>query len=219
MATNPKTQRSNHNACFVAISGGGKSQALKSVLPSRAVRCLLWDIDNDHAAYNTHYYADRKKYVRAVKSAIKSGAGFRIAWDGSNTVSDFEWWCSVVYAALDGNYVTYIVVEELADVSPSAGKATQYWGEVNRKCRKFGGRLLWTTQRSQEVSKTAYGQCETYYVGSQKRGSKIRHLADLVGVSEEAISALEPMQFYRSYRNDLELVTIKYVKSGEVKRG
>ncbi len=219
MAVNPETGHDNQNTCFVAMSGGGKSQALKSVLPTRAVRCVLWDIDNDHSAYNTFYYDNKKRYVRALKSALRGGGGFRLAWDGANDVDTFEWWCSVVYSMLDGRYKTHIVVEELADVSPSAGKATPYWGELNRKCRKFGGVLMWTSQRSQEISKTAYAQCENYFIGVQKRGQKVRHLAEVAGVTEEEIGKLQKMQFYKTRGNDVELVTIKYKKSGDVKRG
>ena len=219
MAINPNTAHSNQNTCFVAMSGGGKSQALKDVLPRRGVRCVLWDIDNDHSAYNTFYYNDRKRYIRHLKSALRGGGGFRLAWDGANDLETFEWWCSVVYSILDGNKKTYIVVEELADVSPSAGKASQYWGELNRKCRKFGGVLLWTTQRSQEVSKTAYGQCENYFIGVQKNGQKIAHLAQAAGVSESQISTLDKLEFFKTRGNETERVKIKYKKSGEIKRG
>jgi len=219
MAINPNTQHKNQNTGFIAMSGAGKSQALMNTLPTRGVRCLLWDIDNDHAQYNTFYYNDKRKYIRAVKSAIKSGYGFRIAWDGANDVETFEWWCSVVYAALDGNHLTYIVVEELADVSPSSAKATQNFGEINRKCRKFGGVLLWTSQRSQEIAKTAYTQCDTFFIGKQKRSAKVKNLAELIGESEEAIKALKPMQFYKSVLDVAHKVNIKYKKVGEVKRG
>ena len=219
MAINPNTGHTNQNACFVAMSGFGKSQALKAVLPERGVRCLLWDPDNDHAAWNTFYFDDRKKYARAVKRAIKSGQGFRLAFDGEVTVDNFEWWCSVVWAVLDGNLPMYVVVEELADVSPSAGKATPYWGQVNRKCRKYGGRLLWTTQKSQEVSKTAYDQAAIKYIGYPNDGSNLKRMAEMVDKKPEELKQLKPLEFYRREQTITEKVRFEYKKSGEMKRG
>lgn len=208
MAINPNTGLRNCNACYVAMSGFGKSQALKQVVPNRGVRVVLWDPDNDHKA---HHYDDKKKFIAALIAACKSGKGFRVGWDGVVNVETFEWWCEVVYSILDGNKITFIVVEELADVSESAGKASFWWGQVNRKCRKYGGVLHWTTQRSQEVSKTAYGQSAIKYIGYPNNGSNLKVMAGMINVSIDDLKALKPLHFYRNEHVVTEKVVFQYV--------
>lgn len=208
MAINPNTSHSNRNTCYIAMSGFGKSQALKQVIPSRGARIILWDPDNDHKA---HHYADRKEFIAAVIAACKSGRGFRIGWDGLVDVDTFEWWCSVVWSVLDGNKELIAVIEELADVSESAAKASFWWGQLNRKIRKYGGILHWTTQRSQEVSKTAYSQCTIKYIGYPNDGANLKALASMVGVSEEDLKALQPLHFYRREHIKTEKVIFQYV--------
>lgn len=193
MAINPNTQHHNQNKCFIAMSGFGKSQALKQTLPGRGARVVLWDPDNDHKA---HHYSDKKAFVSALIAACKSGKGFRIGWDGVVDVPTFEWWCQVVWEILDGNKITHVVIEELADVSESAGKASFWWGQLNRKIRKYGGILYWTTQRSQEVSKTAYSQAAIKFIGFPNTGAKLKELASMVEVSEQDLRSLKPLEFF-----------------------
>ena len=209
MAINPNTSHSNRNTCFIAMSGFGKSQALKNVLPRRGVRVVLWDPDNDHKA---NHYSDKRAFVAALIAACKSGRGFRIGWDGAVDVATFEWWCQVVWSILDGDKLTYIVVEELADVSESAGKASFYWGQLNRKCRKYGGILNWTTQRSQEVSKTAYSQCAIKFIGYPNDGANLKALAGMVQVSEDDLKGLQKLEFYRREHLDTQKIRFDIIK-------
>lgn len=193
MAINPNTSHSNKNTCYIAMSGFGKSQALKQNIPARGARVILWDPDNDHKC---HHYSNKKKFIAAVIAACKSGRGFRVGWDGVVDVSTFEWWCSVVWSVLDGNKQTIVVVEELADVSESSAKASFYWGQLNRKIRKYGGVLHWTTQRSQEVSKTAYSQAAIKFIGYPNDGANLKALSGMVNVSEDELKALKPLEFF-----------------------
>lgn len=208
MAINPNTRHSNRNTCYIAMSGFGKSQALKQSIPTRGARVVLWDPDNDHKA---NHYQDKRQFIAALIAAVKSGRGFRIAWDGQVDVETFEWWCSVVWSVLDGNKELIVVIEELADVSESAAKASFWWGQLNRKIRKYGGVLHWTTQRSQEVSKTAYSQCAVKFIGYPNDGANLKALATMVAVSEDSLKALKPLQFYRREHLDTQLVTFEYV--------
>lgn len=208
MAINPNTELKNRNCCYIAMSGFGKSQALKNILPSRGVRVVLWDPDNDHKA---NHYSTKKEFVAALISAVKSGRGFRIGWDGQVDVETFEWWCSVVWSLLDGHKELFIVVEELADVSGSTGKASEMWGQVNRKCRKYGGVLHWTTQRSQEVSKTAYAQAAIKYIGYPNNGSKVKDLAELIGVTAADLKSLKPLEFFRNEHIDTKKVKFNFI--------
>lgn len=209
MAVNPDTSRPNRNTCYIACSGFGKSQAMgqNPEIPSSKARVLLWDIDHDHKGV---HIGDRRAYVAALRGALLSGKGFRLAWDGECSPAAFEWWCAVVWAVLDGSKLTYVLVEELADVSPSSGKASPMWGELNRKCRKYGGVLHWTTQRSQEISKTAYDQATIKYIGYPNDGAKVGHLIQLSGVGEASLMALQPLEFYRRETGVTEKVRFKY---------
>lgn len=211
MAVNPSTARSNLNTCYVACSGFGKSQALGNnpAIPKSKARVVLWDIDHDHKA---QHFEQKTAYIRALRAALRSGKGFRLAWAGRCDQDTFEWWCRVVWSALDGNRETFIIVEELADVSPNSGKASRWWGQVNRRCRKYGGILHWTTQRSQEVSKTAFDQAAVKYIGYPNDGARVGHLAALAGVSADDLMKLEPLQFYRREGREVKQVQFKYRK-------
>lgn len=208
MAINPRPSLPNKNTCYIAMSGFGKSQALKQTVPGRGVRHVLWDPDDDHKG---SHYDDKGQFVRALKSACKSGQGFRIAWNGDIDVETFEWWCAVVWHILDGTKITYITVEELADVSETSGRATPNWGKVNRRCRKYGGRLNWTTQRSQEVSKTAYSQAAIKFIGYPNDGANIKALSLMVQKTDDELKALKPLYFYRREHIETEPVKFRYV--------
>ncbi len=209
MAINPNPSLQNRNTCYIAMSGFGKSQGLKNTVPTAGVRCVMWDPDDDHKG---QHFDDRGEFIRALKAGCNSKKGFRIGFNGEVTVEAFEWWCNAVWHILDGKKTTYIVVEELADVSETSGKATPYWGQLNRKCRKYGGVLNWTTQRSQEVSKTAYSQAAIKYIGYPNDGANLKQLSQMVQVTEAELKGLQPLEFYRREHIDTKKVKFKYKK-------
>lgn len=192
---NPNTSRPNLNFLYMATSGGGKSQALlqNKAIPKSGARVLLWDIDNDHKA---HHIDNMETYRRELKKAVLSGKGFRLAYNGNDTVSRFEEWCRMIWEILDGDLETYIIIEELADVSTSAGKATGWFGRVLRKGRKFGAQIHMTTQRSTEISKTAFSQCAYKVVGQQESDADSGRMSKLISVQPEKIRALQPLQYF-----------------------
>jgi len=194
MAINPNTTLSNKNTLYLACSGGGKSQALKQnrEIPANGARVVMWDIDHDHRG---QHFDTLEQFRRALITALKSGRGFRVAYSGEDTVEAFEAWCRMVWAILDGNKITYVIIEELADVSPSVSKATPEFGRLLRKGRKFGARLHVTSQRSAEIPKTAYTQCPVKWVGQQEAGD-VRNMAKIAGVSVSDIEALQPLSYY-----------------------
>lgn len=195
MAVNPNPSLPNRNALYLARSGGGKSQAVKQnrEIPSRGARVLLWDISHDHKA---EHIDSKAEYKRAVIAAIKWGRGFRLAYSGGNGVDDFEWWCSVVWAALDGNHITYAIAEELSAVCASAAKASPVAAVLLNQGRKYGMRFHGVSQKPQEISKTFYDQCEVLHIG-QQRGANIRRFSRELGLSDDDIGGLEPLEFWR----------------------
>ena len=209
MAINPNPSLPNRNTCFISMSGFGKSQALKNVVPVQGVRHVLWDVDNDHRA---NHYSDRGAFIGALIAACKSKRPFRVAWNGVVDADTFEWWCQAVWHILDGKKITYITVEELADVSETSGKASPWWGQLNRKCRKYGGILNWTTQRSQEVSKTAYTQAAIKYIGYPNDGANLKALSQMVQMPIADLKQLKPLEFYRREHINTEKIKFRYKK-------
>lgn len=196
MAINQNTKWPNENTIYLGRSGSGKSQALKQneKVPRSGVRVLLWDLSHDHKALHID---SKKTYARTVSDALASGKAFRLAFSGGDgSVEDFEWWCSVVWAALDGNYATYVLVEELSAVCSSVAKASPNAAKLLNQGRKFGMKFHGVTQKPQEISKTYYDQSEVFYIG-QQRGDNVRKCAKLLGLDERFVNELEPLQFWR----------------------
>lgn len=196
MAKNPNPKQPNEHTLYVGKSGTGKSQAAKQnkALPRRGVRCLLWDVSHDHDK-GTTYYSNKNQYIDAIKRAVTSGRGFRLGWDGESDPATFEWWASVVWAVLDGNKPTYVVIEELARVVETVGRAAPNLRKLYNEGRKYGARIHAVTQRPQEIPKTVFDQCERFWVGGQK-GPNIKKFAELLDINADEIRQLKPLQFW-----------------------
>lgn len=202
MARNQNTEHRNGHTFYIAMSEGGKSTALKNnpLIPKRGGRGLFYDPDLDHWALHCHTI---NEYLSHVKSALRSGKPFRIAYTGRGdskreAVENFERWCRIAWGVLDGDAgkETDLIIEELADVSPGAGKATVEFGQLLRRSRKYGGRLHMTSQRPQEISKTALSQAGTLWIGIQQTATDRAHVAGLIDVPVEDLAKLEKLQFY-----------------------
>lgn len=164
MARFPDNAHSNRHTLVLGTSGSGKTRWLtKSRDIAECKRVLLWDPEHDHWALHCH---TRAEFVRAVKAALVSGKKFRIAYEPQNvTPEEFDWWCGVVWAVLDGRAETVVIVEEIADVV-KAGSAPTNWGFLTRKGRKYGARLYPVSQRPQQVDKTTVGMCPYKFAGA-----------------------------------------------------
>lgn len=214
MAINENTQHNNRNTLYIARSGGGKSQALgqSKEIPRSGARVLLWDPSHDHKA--THI-STRPEFARSVAKAIQAGKGFRLAFSGNATPENFEWFCNLVWAALDGNKITYVIAEELSAVCKNAGKAGQWAALLMNQGRKYGLRFHGTTQKPQEIYKTFYDQCEVFYIGMQ-RGAAVDKFARDLGIDREEIAGLQSLQFWRvdpaANDGEPEKLTLKYKK-------
>lgn len=192
MAVNPDTGHEKAHLLLVAATGGGKSQALRNkILPKRGARVIVWDLDEDHQV--THF-DNRAAFARALVAGLKSGRGFRLGWNGGGDLRTFEWFCRLCWEALDGAFVTWVVVEELADVSPSAGKASHWFGILLRRSRKYGGRIVATTQRGQEISKTVFNQVSARWLGQQE-GQDLTYIANAARVPIGELEQLKPLEF------------------------
>ena len=195
MAINENTAHPNRNTLYLARSGGGKSQAMgqNPEIPKAKARVLLWDLSHDHKAVHID---SRAAYVRAVAGGLKSGKGFRLAYSGEGGPDAFEWWCRVVWAALDGDHLTYVLAEELSAVCKSAAKAGPEAARLLNQMRKYGGIFHGTSQKPQEIAKTFYDQCEVLHIGKQ-RGPLVQKFARELGLQPADIDGLQELEFWR----------------------
>jgi len=199
MAINQNTKWPNRNTLYLGRSGSGKSQGCKQnqEIPRSGVRVLLWDPSRDHKAFHID---SKSAYARAVREAIASGKPFRLAFSGVlDAVKDHEWWCSVVWAALDGDHKTYVIDEELSGSSVSTAKAEPEAARLMNQGRKYGMEFHGIAQVPTEIPKTYFNQTEVFYIG-QQRGDQLKKSASLLGFEKkdfEKLVLLEPLQFWR----------------------
>lgn len=213
---NPNPDLQARHTIYVAKSGGGKSQALKQNpdIPKTGARIVGWDHAGDHPGL--HFYT-RKGFREALLAAIRRGGGFRLFYGGKKSVEEFEWFCEVVWATLDGNVLTFCIVEELSRVSPSAAKASPNAAELLNEGRKFGLVFHGTSQKPQEVAKTFFDQCDIKYVGMQRSRRMQARMADEIDLEAADIAALRELQFYRDDGTSKpQLLTLKYRKTAGI---
>lgn len=217
MAIHQNPSLPNRHTGYIACSGYGKSQALKQNpdIPKRGARVLLWDPDEDHQA--THY-THWKSYVQAVRKAMYSGYGFRLAWAGEVSQEQFEKFCQLCWVCLDGRRALFIIIEELADVQKSAGKASNWFGQLCRKARKYYGILHWTSQRAEEIPNTVLTQTENFWIGYPNDTcppsgvEKLARLARCPNGSKD-LYELDKLQYFHKSGRESRRVTLKYQKN------
>lgn len=214
---NPNPALPPGHTLYLATTGGGKSQAVRQnpVIPKAGARVILWDHAGDHPGLHYH---ERRNFLRALATGLRSGGGFRVAYAGDQSVDAFEWFCEVVWSVLDGDRMTYVIAEELSAVCPHAGKAADNAAQLMNQGRKFGLQFHGTSQKPQEVSKTYFDQCSVKFVGQQKGLAMCRKMAAEIGVTPADIQALQPLQFYRDdgRAQAPELLTLSYRKPAGV---
>ena len=207
MAVNQNTKWDNEHVFIAATSGGGKSQFLRNeVLPRKnGQRALLWDVDADHQCVR---YDNRREFAKAVKQAVKAGKGFRIGWSGADDKATFMWFCEVAWAILDGRYQTNILVEEVADLELGQS-CPDFLRKLQVRGRKYGARVITSTQRCQEVPKLLLTQSGTRYIGIHDEYDA-KYLARNLGISADDIEALDPLTFLCKSGRETTTVSTKY---------
>jgi len=192
---NERPDLPNRNALYLGRSGAGKSQALKQNpdIPAQGARVVLFDPNCDHAA---HRFTSRADFARALARAEQSGQGYRIAYSGEASPDIHEWWCECLLSVLDGEKLTYVIDEEIASSCSRAGTADPAYRRVLNQGRKYGMRYHGTSQRPQEIPKTAYENCQILWCGALKQHSA-RYVAKELGVDAEVIANLPNLEFLR----------------------
>lgn len=212
---NPDTSLQNENTLYIAMSGGGKSQALlqNPAIPKSGARVVMWDTNNDHRG---RHYSKIGDFVRALDRANRenwrTGAGFRIGYDGPDTLEAYDIFCHAVMAILDGRKKTFVIVEELSAVCTHAGKARPAPAKMLNQCRKYGGVFHGTTQKPTEISKTYYSQCPVKFIGQQETAADIKKVCADCGLQPADVAALQQLQFIKKHGQESEKIELNYIR-------
>tara|TARA_R110000744_G_scaffold101577_2_gene195795 strand:- start:1295 stop:1909 length:615 start_codon:yes stop_codon:yes gene_type:complete len=203
LAKNPNTALPNRHKFITAITGGGKTQAIKNLVKS-SKRAVFWDPDNDHKC---HHHKDKQAFLVALKTIMAKGG--RIGWNGDDDDATFEWFMMAVWAALDGSKLLDVIVEEAADVGLKQSMP-KWTGKVWRRGRKYGAVLIVGTQRVQEVPKAFITQAAETYIGIQRANDQ-HYIKRQTGLEPAKMGALDPLNFYKVVKDSFEKVTFKYI--------
>jgi hypothetical protein len=195
---NENTAHPNRHTLYLAESGHGKSTCVKRVsgIPATGARVIIFDPNRDHKA---HRYESKAKFAQAVKAGHLSGRGFRFALTiQTPLMQDFETFCEIVCAVLDGSRITYILAEEYGSVSPTAGPIDRvrspYHYAMWTQARKYGGIIHGCSQRPQNISKDALENAGRIYAGGMgSRAAKSINAETDIPLAE--IKALVPGEF------------------------
>ena len=126
-------------------------------------------------------------------------------------IDDYEWFCSLVWVVLNGDRLTYVIVEELSELCISTAKATPKAAVLLNQGRKYGMIFHGTSQKPQEISKTYYDQCPYKWIGPQI-GANIKKFAKETGAAEPEVARLDDLQFLLWDGRELKYKALKYKK-------
>lgn len=194
---NPNTRLPNRNTIYLGSSGSGKSTALREnpTIPARGVPLVAFDPNEDHKA---RQYSRISHFVKALEKADQvwrtKRQGYRLAYTGVNSIEAYDIWCKAVTQILDGRWLTWAIVEEMADVSPHAGTAQPPARKLLNQMRKYGGIFHGTSQFPTEISKTYFRQCDHRYFGRVKTFDECKKLGKEIGVRPEEYNDLENIE-------------------------
>lgn len=188
MATNEDNSLPNRHTLYMATSGGCKSQAM-GLNPEvkEAQRVIFWD---PHNVYKAKHYSSLVTFAKELKKATAKDK-FRIAYHGKISSEIFNEFCRLVWSVADGRKITYVCIDETAEVTDSIGKDKTPLGEMARGGRKYGLRVHVTAIRSAEIPKTIYSQCMIKWIGVLSSTSDAKVAADYLRIPIDQILDLE----------------------------
>jgi hypothetical protein len=174
-------------------------------------RQYIWDPGYDHNA-------PRAKTMGAFIQSLNTDRQKIAVTLDKPSHKAFELFCRALWEkVLNGEHRVLIVVEEAAGIQSGIGKAGEYWGLLINQSRKFGGIILATSQRSQEIDKTILTQVQNLYVGCHaRRDAKI--ISREIDVLETEIFSLPIGQFYHKQQGPNPARLIDFDATRNLKR-
>lgn len=179
---------SNNNHLIVGASGSGKSAYIRENIGFKHDRIVAFDPDED-------FKLPRARDLRTFENIVKK-AGFgkiRVALTVEPIEENFERFCQLVFPIMHCKAPIKILIDELADVA-RIGKASPHWGQLSRKCRKYGGTLYVCTQSPQEIDKTVLRQTRKIVCGTLQSVAAWKAMALNLDIPLAEIKQLENIE-------------------------
>ncbi|OOF11765.1 ATPase [Salinivibrio sp. PR919] len=192
----------NGHIWIAGMSESGKTSYAKKHTLEKNDHVMIFDPFGDYegklAGLSVRTFDKLADVYQAAKAAREKQSGFRIAWHPKRATkpADFDKFCQVVWALGDGNNQPLkALLEEVAEHSETAGKASGYHGQLLRVGRKFNIHTINLFQRGQEVSKTILDNCRRCAVMMQKTEDSARYIQQKTGIPAEEIATLAQLEY------------------------
>ncbi|WP_101675630.1 type IV secretory system conjugative DNA transfer family protein [Alloalcanivorax mobilis] len=211
MAVNKNPALDARHTLVVGATGAGKSQAIKNLIPRRGVRVIAFDPDGDHGC---HEFASLPAFARELKRADRSGRNYRLAYTGATSPDDLQRFCSCVWAVLDGNRDTHVILEEAAQFTSGSGPATDALANLYLRSRKYGGILYGVGQRAAEIPSTMRMNSAHKYIGVLQGSLDAKAAMAMTDIPVETLLKTPPKQlrFWRKSDGEApEYLQFKYL--------
>jgi len=185
---------------IMGATGAGKSSTITAALAADSgPRRLIYDPGEDFGAFGDVVHSRQ-----ALFDQIKAGAGkaFRVVFrprldlDLVALRGEFNWFCNVAVAVCRAHGDTLIVVDELEDVV-TATWAPPWWGQLIRKGRKLGARVVAASQRPAGIEKRIWSMATVVQSGRLNDIEDARTVARVLMVDPLEVVGLEPLHWIR----------------------
>ncbi len=183
-------------------SGSGKSSYIKALLGLHN-RVIVFDPKNEYGKLGFKVVYDRKPFFEALllKQNIKKD-NIKIAFVPANN-DDFNFFCAV---AMNFNRAkeSLIICEELASFC-NTGKLTKHSATLINQIRAFGGVLVLTAQRCQEIAKSIVANVNIVNIHNSAFENDRKYLSNALGIEINTIPT-ENMQGIQVVNNIIKTV-------------
>jgi len=185
---------------YCGTSGSGKSHEIKKTIENEK-RVLIFDPEGEYSNPSGKFkqakaFTKMQPFVEAVEKNKNGSFRFALQQDGQKA---FEFFCMVNWVlAHDVHKPISCVVDELAGVEQSAGKAQGTWHKLLTRGRKHQINIRAGAQSPTEVSKTIMRQRSHLWVGHMTRDADHKYIAGEVPLSFDEIKGLRPAPYFDS---------------------
>lgn len=194
-------------------SGSGKSSYIKALIEFHS-RVIVFDPKNEYGKLGFKVFFDRKEFFEASlsKQNIKKDS-LKICFVPAN-MDDFNFFCAI---AMNFNRAkeSLIICEELASFC-NTGKLTKHSATLINQVRAFGGVLVLTAQRCQEIAKSIVANVNIVNIHNSAFENDRKYLSNSLGIDINAIPR-ENMQGIQVVDNNISIAySCKYVDNKPV---